>query len=659
MKVLKVIIDNGAMTTRVDLGTSPLLPGYVSPLLTLTASFTSFLMPYTFLQQPVVNNMKTMTWREADLSALVKTNRWSFHELSQSINTVQAVAQTDTGDGVFVYRKKVSVFGYNAPKKITIPAAGNVLDPSAGDELDIKETKGILFLDNAYEEIIPGSYITIKNPVANTVKHYKVDKAEVSSRSEYGISTKTTQLSILPADDWWGTGGDISALRSITVFAQSELLELAELPIEDFIQGNTITLGRYYPGLKVGQAVILTGERSDLNGVTANEVVILSDVTIKNGLTVLSLVESLTYSYKPKTVSINANVAEATHGESVSEVLGSGNAAIPFQQFTLRQPPLTFISASTDSGTQTTLEIRVNDILWKEVDYFLDHLPDERIYIVRRNNEGKTTVIFGDGINGARLPTGQENIKAKYRKGIGVEGIVKANQLSQLMTMPLGVKSAVNPVAAGGAEDPEPLEEARTNAPLTILTLGRIVSLQDYEDFARAFAGIGKSFASWTWKNQQRHVYITVAGSNGELVDKNSSLYINLLNAIRNAGDPRVSLTVESYIPAFFQVVANLHIDPAYLADLMKADVESRLRDTFSFAKRKFGQPVSFSEVISCIQNTKGVIAVDIDHLYRSDGEQDLADILESAVPGPANENVIAAELLTLDPRPVDLKIIP
>ena len=443
MKVLKVIIDNELQTTRVDLVASPVLPGYVKPALTPTGIFSLSLMPYSFPTQSIVNSMINQVWREADLSAVIKTNRWSFHELSQSVNTPPppVVIQTDTNTGVYVFRKKVSVFGYNAPKKITIPAAGGKLDPSSGEEWAITpESAGILYLDSAYDEIIPGSYIVIKNPADSTVKFYKVDKAEVSSRTEYGLSTKTTKLAILPLDNstgnWWGSGTDLAAIRSITVFAQSELLDLAELPIDYSVQGNTITLGRYYPGLKVGQAVILSGERSDLNGVVSSELAFLSDVIVTNGLTVLTFHDPLTYTYKPKTVSINANVAEATHGETVEEVLGSGNAVIPFQQFTLRQPPLTFITASTDSGTQTTLEIRMNDILWKEVDYFLDHLPDERIYITRRDNEGKTTVIFGDGITGARLPTGQENIKAKYRKGIGTEGIVKANQLSQLMTKP-------------------------------------------------------------------------------------------------------------------------------------------------------------------------------------------------------------------------------
>jgi len=189
-----------------------------------------------------------------------------------------------------------------------------------------------------------------------------------------------------------------------------------------------------------------------------------------------------------------------------------------------------------------------------------------------------------------------------------------------------------------------------------VLTLGRIVSLQDYEDFARTFAGIGKSLATWTWKDRRRHVYITVAGTNGATVEED--LRDTLLTAINNAGNERMAITLETYIPAFFQVVANIQPDEAYLPETVLSSIEERLRLEFSFEKRRFGQPVSFSEVVACIQNTEGVIAVDIDYLFRSEQSQSLNYLLPSAMPGSFNDAVTAAELLTLDARPVELKII-
>ena len=362
----------------------------------------------------------------------------------------------------------------------------------------------------------------------------------------------------------------------------------------------------------------------------------------------------MSYKYIRKTVTVNANIANATHGETVKEVLGSGDARKAFQKFILKQPPLTFTSAATPSGTQTTLEIRVNDLLWHEVPSLFERKPNEHIYITRQDDLGKTTVIFGDGKNGARLPTGQENIRATYRKGIGVKGLLKAHQLSQLLSRPLGAKAVTNPFNTEGSQDREALADARQNATLTMFTLGRIVSLKDYEDFARAFAGIAKALSTWTWQGNKRCIFLTVAGYNGAIVAESSQLYGNLLNAIHNSGIPNVPVYLKSYTPRFFRLLANIAVHPDYIADKVLAAVETALRDRFSFAKRGFGQSVALSEVVATMQNVAGVVEVDLDYLYRSDKSKTLEQILFANAP-TATET---AEMLTLDVQPLDLKLM-
>ena len=206
----------------------------------------------------------------------------------------------------------------------------------------------------------------------------------------------------------------------------------------------------------------------------------------------------------------------------------SGDAAIAYQQFTLKQPPVTYVGADTPDGSASTLKVYVNEVLWEEVPFFYGHGPTERIYTTRRDDEGRTTIRFGDGITGARLPTGQNNVRAEYRKGTGLGGLVRAGQLSLLMSRPLGLKGVVNPEAAQGAEDPESRDEARTNAPLAVLTLERAVSLQDYEDFARTFSGIAKAQAVWVWDGRKRSIFLTVAGPAGEALAEDGSVITKL-----------------------------------------------------------------------------------------------------------------------------------
>jgi hypothetical protein len=127
---------------------------------------------------------------------------------------------------------------------------------------------------------------------------------------------------------------------------------------------------------------------------------------------------------------------------------------------------------------------------------------------------------------------------------------------------------------------------------------------------------------------------------------------------MRQASDPNVPLLVASYEPRFFRLSAALQVHPDYTSEKVLAAVEQRLRESFSFEARTFGQPVHLSEIIAVMQNVPGVMAVDMNELYRTDQPAQLSPRLEAAAPRPGGSKVLAAELLTLDPRPLDLEVV-
>src|SRR5262249_2113026 len=194
-----------------------------------------------------------------------------------------------------------------------------------------------------------------------------------------------------------------------------------------------------------GERVVLDRQGVAMNtGVLVSEMLMVSSVaheakTLVNGKAVELKGEKLhtflhpaqppAYRYRRSTVKIYGNVVRATHGETKTEVLGSGDGSKVLQPFPLRQLPLTYLAAPTPSGAQSTLQVRVNDLLWHESDnlFILDRL--DRGYITTIEDDGKTTVTFGDGEHGARLPTGAENVKAVYRSGLGSGGNVRAEQI--------------------------------------------------------------------------------------------------------------------------------------------------------------------------------------------------------------------------------------
>lgn len=657
-RAVRVITDTERGTTQVDFVAAVQIAD--PPQLPTFNIGTISLQPAILTASLITNSVIKTNWSQGNLAALALIQNWPLAFLANNISAQRVAPPSIAGKtGIFALRQRAAIFGHNAPQFLSLtPEQQTRLGGAAKDWDNTPPSivdNGFIYLDRVYEDVIPGSWLVFESTQPASRVLHKVVAVEEVSRAGYTLSAKVSRLLL-------ESTGDLSSfkMRSTTVYiADTEPLSLAPLPmrhaVPDNAERNRIVLEDPELRLSVGRKLIITGENSDLDGVTESEVLTIADVSIIDGYTQLSFTKALEHRYKRDTVSLNANIALATHGEHKQEIIGSGDGNLAFQRFALRQPPLTYVAAENASGAAAALEIRVDELKWQEVFTLHGHGPDERVYTVRTDADGRSVVQFGDGRTGALLPTGVENVVASYRKEIGEDGLVDANQISLLMTRPLGVRGVTNPLAPAGAEDRERLEQIRRNATLPIKTLDRIVSLQDYEDFARAFGGVAKALATWSWDGQRRRVFVTVAGPKGAAIDDGGRTHAALMAAMENAGDSQVGLHVQSYRPAFFRVEARVQVHADYGAQAVLAAVEETLRAQFGFEAREFGQPVTRSEVVAAMQGVDGVVAVDIDYLFRTDDPiSSLTGVLLSAAPrtGPP---LVAAELLLLDPRPLAL----
>jgi phage-related protein len=325
---------------------------------------------------------------------------------------------------------------------------------------------------------------------------------------------------------------------------------------------------------------------------------------------VLTLDGALAGCYDPSAVRVLANVAPASHGETKSQILGSGDSGRPFQHFVLAQQPLTYVAAGSSGAVASTLEVRVDGRRWQEVPRFFGTGADDEIFTTEMDDEGVVTVRFGDGTTGARLPTGTNNVTATYRVGTGLEGKVDADQLTLLMTRPLGVRSVTNPMPAGVAEDRESPDVVKPSAARTALTLDRVVSLRDVEDFARSVEGVGKAQAAWLWDGRARIVHLTVAGVGGQTLDADALK--DLEAAIRSAGDARLSLIVQAAEVVLVYVSAGVVVDPAYEPESVISEATAAVTAALSVEARQLGQPLTAGDVILTAHRVPGVLAVNV-----------------------------------------------
>jgi hypothetical protein len=576
-----------------------------------------------------------------------------------------AIPTSHSNIKVYALKIKAGLFGRNIPRRTTIPVNGGVIGD--GGDWPIIETIGTgtgvvavestqiaheeedkIYLDAPYDSILPGSWMIIETQETSRLTDKKTYIVKVNSvdasqnRSKYGASAPTTSIEIdfLDGHDtrWIKIsdnldvqsdvikGDDFHVLRSTTVHAQPEELELAEEPIEAPVCGGTdelLELDGFYEGLESGRWIIVSGEReiAGTSGVRFSELAMLASVTQDVSMdstdeklhTFIKLAESLQYCFKRDTVTIYGNVAKSTHGETRHEVLGSGDGSKSLQSFELKQFPLTYVPASNPTGVDSTLQLFVNDMEWHEADSLAGLQGTNRNFITKTNDKDKTMITFGNGREGARLPTGVENIKAQYRNGIGKPGNVKAEQISLLLTKPLGVKEVINPLRASGGADREGRDQARKNAPLAVKALDRLVSVQDYEDFSRTYAGIGKARSAEISDGRRQLIHVTIAGADDIPIDESSDLFQNLRQALHDFGDPFQSIQLAVRELMMIVISARVRIMPDYQWEPVVKGVRDALLDALGFESRELGQDVLLSEVISVMQAVRGVAYVDVD----------------------------------------------
>lgn len=535
----------------------------------------------------------------------------------------------------------------------------------------------VIDLDATYDQIAPESWVVIDFAGARSVIT-QVDEVHKVSVAKYGITGRVTRLHL--KDDWLDKNDlMLSAVRPVSVLAQSERLELAEAPIEEEIYGDTIELADFYGDLPVGRRLIVEGERTDIettSGIKGAELVTIADVEVlprdddsasypgERVHSRLKLASPLGYYYKRDTVVIHGNVASVTHGETKREVLGSGDASRATQRFTLRQGPVTQLAASTPSGTKSTLEVRVNGVPWTKVDSFTDAGPFDRCYVTQTDEADKTTIIFGDGINGMRLPTGQENVTASYRVGLGSEGNVATGAINQLATRPFGVKAVASPLSASGGVDRDIIDQGKSNIPRATVAMDRLVSVEDYAAFASLFGGVGRA-AAIAVPGRRPFVYLTVAAPTWQ--DNKVSQHDNLRQALAQAGDPSILFRIDTCELMLLIVAARITVASDRTWANVEPDIRAALTESFGYERRELGQSIALSEVTAAIQGVPGVVAVNVvmfDSLSASDVDlesslrQKLASLGTAPVASDIEVRPVRFDPATLQPLPGQLAFL-
>jgi hypothetical protein len=549
-----------------------------------------------------------------------------------------------------LYGRQFRLFGSQAPTTFMIPVTDATVPGGIRWEIQspgflMSPKTGTFTLELLVEDIKPGTEMLVAHTHSTTSQKFVCKGTVLSSTptpaSRGSIQATVTQIQL----QFIGAIPTVSQvdLRNVTIYELTGgSIQLATSEYPETITGN----GVYIPVTSLTEYPVKRSVILD-DGQGAPHIATVDTAAVTGDHLVIRFTPALPRPFSTDATMMFGNVAKGTHGETVkNEVLGNGDASTRLQKFQLKKSPVTFVSQpGAPNGVVDTLQVRVDGVLWTEVGALLGAATDAHVYTTSVGDDGKVTVQFG-GEPGSRLPSGRGNVIAQYRQGLGPDGNVRAGSITTLLDRPVGLKSMVNPASASGGSAPEPLEMARANAPNTVRTFGRIVSLTDFEDAARELAIVAKAKSALSWTGQEQEVGVAVAGEGGQVLS--NTLLRDVLADLNSRRDINRRLTVRSHENVAVSVSGRVQVDPAYLLESALAGVNSALLDLFMFDNRDLAEPAFISDVFRVLQAVPGVVAVDLDVFrYRDLPGNDKADVLTAQW----------FQILTLDAADIGLRM--
>lgn len=553
----------------------------------------------------------------------------------------------------FKYRRTFRKFGYNSHTQFMTPSSSGspqriTWSLTTLSDADFQCSAGnVIQLDGRYEDLSVGQKLLIADTDDNGKSTLVTIRAIKQVNATFGSVTDTvTELDVEPDLATVTMVPETTDRRKVIIYElQGSSIEFWDsrypkklsgdtvyLPGKKVVDdgdegveiGRTIERGDFKPGVilhlkefEIGRSVLLAGGDGQPLAAKIKAAPTTAPASAVEGQfchLVLPLEIDGTLDLDTATAVMLGNVALSSHGETVpGEIVGNGDASMKFQWMPLKKSPLTYLPGTGPGGVESSLELRVNNVCWKEVPGLFGQPSTAQVYAVRTADDGTTTVQFGDGTTGAVPPSGRGNVTATYRVGASLKGRVTASALTTLLGKPAGLSSVDNPLPAEGGADAETLELARQNAPRTVRTFGRAVSLRDFEDLVMASGEVAKALATWAWDGLDRAIHLTIASQEGgtfSLQDRK-----RLGRAMRSARDPNYRLFIENYANVFIILRAAVSVDPDHDQAKVLQAVREAVLTALSFDNLRLGQPIHLSELYRVTQDVEGILFVDIDEL--------------------------------------------
>ena len=400
------------------------------------------------------------------------------------------------------------------------------------------------------------------------------------------------------------------------------------------------TLLDYIPTKPTASTVTLTFQNSTASPIVVPALTQVATTTVASGTTsqiVFETAYAVTVPAISGTINGSATVTANQGATITSENIGTSDGTAN-QQFQL----------ANTSVITNGITLLINGVTWSEVNYLVDYGTADPVFTTYTNSLGTTYILFGDGVGGA-IPAVGATIYSTYRIGGGVVGNVSTGTIKYILTNAVNGLSVLNQDiavsgdgAASGGADQESTDSIRINAPASVRTLNRAVSLTDYATLVTQLSGVAKAIAVADVYTSVT-VYFAPYGDTGVKGDGvTPSTTFNGLKAqvltylaSKIPANTTVTLQPPFYVPIDLNI--SVTINPQYRQTLVQTAVTSALTNLLAFNNVTFNDRVTLQSVMTAIGAVPGVSYVNLTLMVRHDALQSYATGYKSLTSNVAN----------------------
>lgn len=293
---------------------------------------------------------------------------------------------------------------------------------------------------------------------------------------------------------------------------------------------------------------------------------------------------------------------DQTATANISQIEHIANAVVGVSNGTANQ----VIVLTPDVVDNSVLVIVSTSTAFTPVDTFTFSTSADNHCKQEQNEDGNYQVSFGDGLNGA-IPITGNNISFEYYKTRGAAGNIGVGLITKFVTNPTppsGVStiSVNNLTPTVGGADAEGLIQLKKNLPLSLRTLWRCVSEQDYKDITEMAPGVAQAGIYFACG---KTVDVYIAPTGGGIASP------TLISNVAAWLDPRRMITTLINVFSAGNVIIELTIQikaqPNYHNSVVQTNVIANLTDFFSVNNQQIKGAVYIGDLYQVVENTDGV----------------------------------------------------